>query len=112
MSNEIHVGYVREASEGWEALVFRDAEGRSLEIQRGLAAAAEDFTHCVVLDGGPVAEDGIEAWRFAAPVLSLRLSEDAQQQLGLDEVLAFTCTAGGCQLVEARLGSILGFDES
>jgi hypothetical protein len=63
-----------------------DGSGWSLELQRPLSDA-DSVGYCIVLDGGPTCYACLKEWHAEEGALTLHLTPDGAEQLGVEPTL-------------------------
>jgi hypothetical protein len=106
-----NVGYTEDAELNCMALVFRDSDGDSLEIQRALVFDQQDRdlgmdTYCLVINASATHYGGISGWLISGDILELVLQPGAAQALDPPHLLRIPLTPAEIQLVEERLPAL------
>jgi len=107
------VAYLEDVALNYAALVFRDSNDETLEIQRALVFDQQDQdqgmdTYCLVVHAGPTYYGGVNDWHIHDDVLQLILGPEAAQTLGLPTALRLLLSPTEVPLVREHLPALLG----
>lgn len=107
--------YVHDEDLGYEAVVIEDDNGETLEIQMSLYADEQDValgqdTYCLVRSGAATFYGGVRTWLLADGLLTLGLTDEASQVLGLPTTVAIAVGPADPDELRGQLAGILDGD--
>jgi hypothetical protein len=109
----MHADYLVDRELNYEAVIFADASGDGLSVQRLLEPGQQDIAlgqdgYCVCLTTGQVVYGGVTDWSATEDTVTLRLSDHAAAELGIASDLSLALEPQELTAVRPHLTRLLG----